>query len=129
MVQNLLALKNGDWEYLQKEIEACIGPVKGSQKTIKIIVESGVLTDEELLQCCKLYSASGIDFMKTSTGYAEVGATIHAVDMMRQNLPMSIAIKASGGIKSFAFAQQLIEAGASRIGCSASIQIVSESKN
>ena len=66
--------------------------------------------------------------MKTSTGYAEKGATVEAVQIMRQHLPESIAIKASGGIRTFAFAKELIEAGAARIGCSASMQIVKESK-
>jgi deoxyribose-phosphate aldolase len=65
--------------------------------------------------------------MKTSTGYATVGATVHAVSMMRRHLPTSIAIKASGGIRTFTAAQEMIAAGASRLGCSASVEIVRES--
>ncbi|MDE3249463.1 MAG: 2-deoxyribose-5-phosphate aldolase, partial [Bacteroidota bacterium] len=90
------------------------------------IVESGILTKDELLECCRRFGPLGIDFMKTSTGYAEKGATLEAVQLMRQYLPSVVNIKASGGIKTLAFAQQLVEAGATRLGCSASVQIVKE---
>jgi len=128
MVINLAALKSGNWSYLQEEIDACIQPVKEAGKILKVIVESGILTDDELAQCCALYGATAIDFMKTSTGYAAAGASVEAVATMRRLLPAPIAIKASGGVKSFAFAQALIEAGATRIGCSASLQILAESR-
>ncbi|HEY1030638.1 MAG TPA: 2-deoxyribose-5-phosphate aldolase, partial [Flavipsychrobacter sp.] len=82
----------------------------------------------EIIKCCQLYAPVHIDFMKTSTGYAETGATTAAVKLMRSHLPASIAIKASGGIRTFAFAKELVEAGATRIGCSASLAIVKESK-
>ena len=93
-------------------------------KVIKIIIESGVLTDEEIIRCCKLYGAAGVDFLKTSTGYAEKGATIEAVYLMRKHLPENVQIKASGGIRSYAFAKQLIDAGATRLGCSNSVSII-----
>ena len=99
--------------------------IKQNDKVIKIIIESGVLTDEEIKRCCELYSAAVVDFLKTSTGYAEKGASVHAVELMRSNLPQHIQIKASGGIKTYSFAKELIEAGATRIGCSSSVQIVS----
>jgi deoxyribose-phosphate aldolase len=85
-----------------------------------------MLSNDELLKCCELYGAAGIDFLKTSTGYAEVGATIEAVKTMRQNLPTQVQIKASGGIRTYQFAKELIDAGATRLGCSASIAIVSQ---
>jgi deoxyribose-phosphate aldolase len=69
------------------------------------------------------------DFVKTSTGYAEKGATLEAVQLMRKTLPSTVKIKASGGIRNYAFAKQLIEAGADRIGCSAGVAIVKESMN
>ncbi len=127
IVHNIAAVKNGDWEYAAREIAICTQLVHSDEKIIKVIVESGILTDEELLRCCELYGAQHIDFMKTSTGYAETGATVHAVKMMRNHLPASVSIKASGGIRTFAFAQELIDAGANRLGCSASVQIVKES--
>jgi deoxyribose-phosphate aldolase len=128
MVIDLCALKSGDWKQLAKEIEACLIPVTAAAKKIKVIVESGMLTDSEIISCCELYRNYGIDFMKTSTGYSGVGATVHAVNLMREHLPAHIGIKASGGIRSFAFAKDLIDAGATRIGCSASTQIMREFK-
>ena len=96
---------------------------------IKVIVESGMLTDGELVSCCELYGNHEIDFMKTSTGYADHGASVHAVQLMRAHLPQRIGIKASGGIRTYAFAKELIDAGATRIGCSASMQIMKESRS
>lgn len=128
IVHNITALKNGNYDYLVDEIGQCTRFVHSAGKKVKIIVESGVLTDAELVKCCELYTPLGIDFMKTSTGYAETGATVHAVQLMRKHLPGSIAIKASGGIRTFAFAKELVDAGATRLGCSASMTIVSESR-
>lgn len=127
MVHNIAALKSGKWQYLEDEILACTEPVHSAGKVIKVIVESGILSDDELIKCCELYSKYSIDFMKTSTGYAETGATVHAVSLMRKHLPAHIGIKASGGIRNFKFASELIAAGATRLGCSASMQIVKES--
>lgn len=127
MVINLAAVKNGDWDFLENEVERCTTLVHSSQKIIKLIVESGVLTDAELISCCALVRSHKVDFIKTSTGYAETGATVHAVQLMRQHLPETTLIKASGGIRSYAFAQELIAAGANRLGCSASVQILEES--
>jgi len=125
MVINLIALKNSDWHYLDHEIGEILPMVHRRQKKIKIIIESGLLSDSEIILCCKLYGSAGADFLKTSTGYAEKGATVEAVRLMKANLPDSIRIKASGGIRTYIFAKELIEAGASRIGCSSSVAIVS----
>ena len=126
MVINLCSLKSGDWKYLEEEMAACLAPVYAQGKVMKVIVESGMLTDSELVQCCELYGNYEIDFLKTSTGYADNGATVHAVELMRANLPRRIGIKASGGIRTFAFAKELINAGATRLGCSASMQIMKD---
>lgn len=126
IVINLIALKNNDWSYLANEINHLAPLIQAKGKAIKIIIESGILTDEEIVKCCTLYAPANVDFMKTSTGYAEVGATVHAVELMRKNLPDNIQIKASGGIRNYAFAKELIDAGATRLGCSASVQIVKE---
>ncbi|MCW3462953.1 deoxyribose-phosphate aldolase [Chitinophaga nivalis] len=128
VVINISAIKNNDWEYLEKEIAHLMYIVREKQKVIKIIIESGILLEEEIVKCCQLYSKYGVDFMKTSTGYAEKGATVEAVKLMRANLPENIQIKASGGIRTFAFAAELIAAGATRIGASASVNIVEESR-
>lgn len=125
VVINLVALRNGDWEYLSREMTAVTELVHQRQKIVKVIIESGILEDQEIVRCCEIYSRVGVDFLKTSTGYAEKGASLHAVQLMRQHLPASIRIKASGGIRDYTFARQLIEAGADRLGCSASVAIVS----
>lgn len=124
VVINIMAIKNNDWQYVSNEINHIMPVVKSKGKTIKIIIESGVLTNDEILKCCELYGAAGIDFLKTSTGYAEKGATAEVVRIMRENLPQHVQIKAAGGIKTYEFARELIEAGATRLGCSASIAIV-----
>lgn len=123
IVINLCALKSGDTDYLSAEITACLQPARLHRKIVKVIIESGILTDEEITTCCRLYAAHKVDFLKTSTGYAEQGASVHAVQLMRTLLPEEIQIKASGGIRTFAFAQELIAAGATRIGASASVAI------
>ncbi|MEO7445662.1 MAG: deoxyribose-phosphate aldolase [Ferruginibacter sp.] len=126
MVINITALKNNDWQYLANEIGHVLPLTKNKNKTLKIIIETGLLTDEEIIKCCELYGITGVDYLKTSTGYASTGATVHAVGLMRAHLPESVKIKASGGIKSYSFARQLIDAGADRLGCSSSVQIVQE---
>lgn len=128
MVINLIALKNGDWNYLEKEVKAVLQITKKKMKVLKVIIESGILTDDEIIHCCKLYAGAGADFLKTSTGYAEKGATVQAVQLMRRHLPSGIKIKASGGIRTYAFAKELLDAGAERLGCSSSVAIIQEEK-
>ena len=126
VVINISAIKNNDWQFLANEINAILPIVKNKNKLIKVIIESGILTDGEIIKCCDLYGAAGVDFLKTSTGYAEKGATVEAVKLMRKHLADNVRIKASGGIKNYHFAKQLIDAGANRLGCSSSIAIVNE---
>jgi deoxyribose-phosphate aldolase len=124
IVINLIALKGGNWQALEEEMKLLTERAHSAGKLVKVIIESGVLTDEEIIRCCELYARVGIDFLKTSTGYAATGATIAAVRLMRQHLPAAVRIKASGGIRDAVFARELIEAGADRLGCSASVEIV-----
>ena len=126
VVINISAIKNNDWQFLANEISTILPIIKKQEKVIKLILETGILTDEEIIKCCDLYGVAGVDFLKTSTGYAEKGATIEAVALMRRHLGPQVRIKASGGIKTYTFAKQLIEAGADRLGCSSSVQIVKE---
>ncbi|RYD55205.1 MAG: deoxyribose-phosphate aldolase [Sphingobacteriales bacterium] len=128
IVHNMAALKIRDYNTLEEEMSQCVALAHSEGKVVKVIIESGVLTDAEVIHCCKLYASLNVDFVKTSTGYAETGATAHAVRLMRANLPVNIAIKASGGIRNFTFAKELIAAGATRLGCSAGMQILEESK-
>lgn len=124
MVMNLAAFKSNDLAYVETEVDAVSKLTAGRGVILKVIIESGVLREEEIIKCCKLYQHFPVQFLKTSTGYAEKSATIEAVQIMRQNLPDTIQIKASGGIKTADFARSLVQAGATRLGCSASIAIV-----
>jgi deoxyribose-phosphate aldolase len=124
VVANISAIKNADWAYLANELGHILPIVRSKEKVIKIIIESGVLTNDEIIKCCELYGVAGIDYLKTSTGYAEKGATIEAVQLFKTHLPSDVQIKASGGIRDYAFASALVDAGATRLGCSASVAIV-----
>lgn len=124
IVINLVALRAGDWSGLETEMRALVAPIHGAGRLVKVIIESGILTDEEIIRCCELYGGLGVDFLKTSTGYAEKGVTVEAVRLMRAHLPSNVRIKASGGIRNYTMARQLIDAGADRLGCSASVEIV-----
>lgn len=128
VVINISAIKNNDWQYLANEINHIMPIIKQKNKVIKIIIESGVLTDDEIIKCCELYGAAGIDYLKTSTGYAEKGASVHAVELFKKHLPAGVKIKASGGIRDYDFAKQLVDAGATRLGCSAGVAIVKGEK-
>ncbi len=128
VVINISAIKNGDWVYLANEINHIMPVVKSKNKVIKIIIESGVLTNDEIIKCCELYGVAGIDYLKTSTGYAEKGASVETVKLFRLHLPDYVQIKASGGIRDHVFAQQLVDAGATRLGCSAGVAIVQGAK-
>lgn len=129
VVINLIALRGKAWTYLESEIKYIVEAIHKNGSLVKIIIESGILTDEEIIQCCELYAKTGVDFIKTSTGYAEKGASPEAVQLIRQTLPSSIRVKASGGIRTYAFARELIGAGADRIGCSASVAIMKEQQS
>ncbi len=129
MVINFTALKNNDWGFLANEINHVMPVISAKNKVLKVIVESGVLTNDEIIKCCELYGAAGVHFMKTSTGYAEKGASVEAVSLMRRHLPTDIRIKASGGVRDYAFAKQLIQAGATRIGTSSGIAIIEGEKS
>ena len=128
MVHDLCALKSNNWKLLEDEIEACLQPVMEAGKVMKVILETGILTDSEIIRCCEMYSNYKIDYIKTSTGYADIGASVNSVRLIRKHIPARMGIKASGGISTYAFAKELIEAGATRIGCSASNKIMKESR-
>jgi deoxyribose-phosphate aldolase len=128
MVMNIAAFKSNDMAYLEKEIEEITNVIKENGCVLKVIIESGVPTNDEIIKCCELYKHFPVDYMKTSTGYADKGASVEAIEIMRKHLPSSIQIKASGGIRTYEFARQLVDAGATRLGCSAGVAIVNGEK-
>jgi deoxyribose-phosphate aldolase len=126
MVINIIALKSGDYNYLRNELTSAGTIVQLRGGKLKVILETGLLTNEEIVKGCQLCAELNVDFVKTSTGFVKPGATVEVVKLMRANLPAHIKIKASGGIHDKAMALKLIEAGADRLGCSLSIKIISE---
>ncbi|MGZ5303408.1 MAG: deoxyribose-phosphate aldolase, partial [Bacteroidia bacterium] len=126
MVINIAAVKSGDWDYVRNDIETLSHICHSRKMLLKVIFETALLTDEEIVKLCLICADIKVDFVKTSTGFSTAGATVYHVELMRKNLPDEVKIKAAGGIKSNGFAEELIAAGADRLGTSSSIQIVSE---
>jgi len=124
IVINISNIKNEKWEEIRTEVKTLNDLVHSHNKVSKIIIESGILSDKEIILCCQICAECGVDFVKTSTGYAESGASIRAVKLMRDNLPPHIKVKASGGIRTTQNALDLIAAGAERLGTSAGVAIV-----
>ena len=123
MVINIGAMKNRDYDVVKKDIEAVVEAAKDSA-IVKVIIETCLLTDEEKIKACELSKEAGADFVKTSTGFSTGGATVNDVKLMKKTIGDSLKIKASGAIRDYETAKAMIEAGASRIGASASIKIV-----
>ncbi len=126
MVINLGALKSGDYKFVEGDIARIASVCHRAGATLKVIIEAALLTDEEKVDACRLAKAAQADFVKTSTGFGPGGATPQDVALMRQAVGNKMGVKASGGIKTRADAERLIEAGADRLGASASVKIVQE---
>ena len=124
MVMNVGALKSGEDAFVQKDIEAVVEAAK-DRALVKVIIETALLTKEEIIRACELAKAAGADFVKTSTGFSTAGAKVEDVRLMRETVGAEMGVKASGGIHNEAYAQAMIEAGASRLGTSASVAIIS----
>lgn len=122
MVINVGALKSGDLDLVRKDIQAVVQAAGGV--LTKVIIETALLTDAEKVTVCQIAKEAGADFVKTSTGFSTGGATAADVALMRKTVGPEMGVKASGGIRDFKTAQAMIEAGANRLGVSASIAIV-----
>ena len=128
MVVNICAVKSANWNYVKSEIDSTSRAVSMRGKVMKLIIETGLLTKEEMKFVIKIAEDNDVDFIKTSTGYNADGATIDVVKFLRESLSAKTKIKASGGIKTFEMADRLIKAGADRIGSSSSVLIVQADK-
>lgn len=124
VVINVSAVKNGDWNYVQNDIKTVALATQMKGKVIKVILETGLLSKKEIKKLCEICTEVGVDYVKTSTGFNGEGATIEVVQFLRENLPSSIKLKASGGIRTTKKAMEMIDAGADRLGTSSSIKIV-----
>ncbi|MGE6259455.1 deoxyribose-phosphate aldolase [Heyndrickxia sporothermodurans] len=123
MVINIGALKSGDYDLFEKDIFAVTEAAKGKALT-KVIIETCLLTDEEKVRACEIAVKAGADYVKTSTGFSTGGATVQDIELMRKTVGPNIGVKASGGVRSPEDAQNMIQAGATRIGASSGVQIV-----
>lgn len=123
MVINIGALKDGNKELVKSDIQAVVEAAKG-RALVKVIIETCLLTDEEKETACKLAVEAGTDYVKTSTGFSTGGATVEDIRLMRQTVGKDIGVKASGGVRDQETAEAMVQAGASRIGASASVAIV-----
>ncbi|MFJ7971360.1 deoxyribose-phosphate aldolase [Psychrobacillus sp. NPDC096389] len=123
MVINVGALKDQDYNFVQKDIEAVVQAAKG-KAIVKVILETCLLTDEEILRASEISKLAGADFVKTSTGFSTGGATVSAVKLMRSAVGPELGVKASGGVRSLADLQAMVDAGATRIGASSGVEIV-----
>lgn len=123
MVINIGALKDGDYELVSRDIKAVVDAAKG-QALVKVIIETSALTDQEKIKACLLAKNAGADFVKTSTGFGTGGATVEDIELMKKTVGPNIQVKASTGVRSREDADKLIAVGATRLGTSAGIAIV-----
>lgn len=124
MVINIGALKAGDNELVAHDIREVVRAAHASDALVKVIIETALLTDEEKIIACLLAKEAGADYVKTSTGFSSGGATVHDVALMRRTVGPNLGVKAAGGIHSHEEAEQLVAAGATRLGASAGIKII-----
>ena len=127
MVINVGALKSRDYESVKEDIRKVVESAKARKDTVvKVIIEAGLLTEDEKVLACRLVKESGADFVKTSTGFNAPGATVNDVKLMRSAVGSDFGVKASGGIRTYRDAAKLVEAGANRIGTSTGVAIIEE---
>ena len=122
MVINIAALKNKDYEYVKNEIEEIRDSIGG--KVLKVIIETCLLTDEEIIKMTEICNETFVNFIKTSTGFDKEGATVHAVELINKYKSEVLEIKAAGGIRDIDTAEAMIKAGATRIGTSSGVKLM-----
>jgi deoxyribose-phosphate aldolase len=124
MVINIGALKAGDHNVVATDIRSVVETGHARGALVKVIIETALLTDEEKVVACLLAKEAGADFVKTSTGFSGGGATVHDIELMRKTVGPNVGVKASGGIHTLQDAENMVKAGATRIGASAGVKIV-----
>ena len=129
MVINVGALKSGDLGLVERDIDAVVSTCRDCGVLSKVIIEAALLTDDEKVSACVLSKAAGADYVKTSTGFGPGGATVADVALMRRVVGPDVGVKAAGGVRDYEALKNLVSAGASRVGASAGVKIVQESKS
>lgn len=127
MVINIGALKDKDYDYVYEDIKSVVDACD-KKAIVKVIIETCLLSDDEKVKACELSVKAGAEFVKTSTGFSKGGATVEDVSLMKETVAGKAKVKASGGVRDYAKAKAVIEAGADRVGASAGIAIVENSK-
>lgn len=122
MVMNVGAFKDKDYDYVKQEIENVRDAIDG--KVLKVIIETSLLTDEEIIKATEICNETFVNFIKTSTGFGKGGASVHDIELINEHKSEVLEIKASGGIKTEAQAHELITAGATRIGTSSGVELM-----
>jgi deoxyribose-phosphate aldolase len=128
MVINVGALKSGDLRIVERDIEAVVAPCRECGALSKVIIEAALLTDDEKVTACTLAKAAGADYVKTSTGFGPGGATVADVALMRRVVGAEMGVKAAGGVRDLESVNAMIAAGATRVGASAGVKIVQQSR-
>ncbi|MDP1572464.1 MAG: deoxyribose-phosphate aldolase [Vicinamibacterales bacterium] len=128
MVINVGALKSGDLRLVERDIEAVAAPCRECGVVSKVIIEAALLTDDEKVTACTLSKAAGADFVKTSTGFGPGGATAADVALMRRVVGAEMGVKAAGGVRDYDQVKAMVAAGATRVGASAGVRILKESR-
>lgn len=128
VVMNISAFKTG-MPWTKIELAKCAHQAHQAGAVLKVILETALLSDDEIIKATKLCADAGTDYVKTSTGFASAGAKVAHVSLMRKTAPAHVGVKASGGIRSYADALRMIEAGADRIGTSSGVKIMKEYGN
>ncbi|NTV37004.1 MAG: deoxyribose-phosphate aldolase, partial [Anaerolineaceae bacterium] len=120
------ALKAGDNDLVASDIRGVVDAAHKAGALCKVIIETSLLTDEEKVIACLLSKEAGADFVKTSTGFSSGGATVHDIELMRRTVGPDMGVKASGGVRTREDAENMIKAGATRLGASAGVKIIQD---
>jgi len=126
MVINMAAFRSGCMKYVQEDIERITALARMNNKLVKIIIETGLLDEEGIVEACRICADCGVDYVKTCTGFNGGQANASAIRLIRSHLPASIKVKAAGGIRDADSARQLIEAGSDRLGTTSSLKIIAD---
>lgn len=127
-VINIGALREDNYQLVEEDIRGVVEMAKEYGAIVKVILEVGYLTDEQIIEACRIAKRAGVDFVKTATGFGSMGATIHHVKILRDVVGKEVGVKAAGGIRNFKDALRMIAAGANRIGTSTGVNVIESYK-
>jgi deoxyribose-phosphate aldolase len=126
MVINVSALLSGDYDFVEQDIRAVVEVAHAAGASVKVIFETAFLNDEQIIKACELTERAGADYVKTSTGFASEGATLHNVKLMKATVGDRLKVKSSGGVRTLDQLIDYMDAGVTRSGCSATQQVLEE---